>query len=61
MTNKTVWSNGKREVTGSWEYNWSSDSFTIWLDEVDETTGRKKCFRTSGDSPDWGDWKRIKD
>lgn len=56
--NKTVWSNGKREVTGTWQYNWASDSFTIFLDEKDETTGQEKVFKVYGDSPEWGNWVR---
>lgn len=60
MAHVVTWTDGKRKVTGYWQYNWSSDSFTIQLDEKDETTGLSKCFKVYGEKPEWGNWKRIK-
>jgi len=54
---KATWKNGKRKVSGSWEYNWASDTFTISLDSFDRVTGRQRCFTVHGDEPEWGNWK----
>ena len=56
-----TWVNGKRTVTGTWSYNWSSDTFTIWLDQRDRTTGQRKVVRTTNDTPEWGNWKLVRD
>jgi len=61
MGNQSTWINGKRKVTGTWQYNWSSDSFTIFLDQRDRVTGEYKVVFTTNDTPEWGNWKRIKD
>ena len=59
MIKKAKWGNGKRIVEGHWQYNWSSDTFTIWLDQKDRTTGQDKIFTTHNDTPEWGNWKLI--
>ena len=57
MSKKVTWKNGKRKVTGTWEYNWASDSFTIRLDSIDRITGKRKTIVVTGDKPEWGNWK----
>lgn len=52
-----IWVNGKKTVTGKWCYNWGSDTFTIRLNSKDSITGESKCFRVTGDTPEWGNWK----
>jgi hypothetical protein len=56
--NAATWTDGKKVVTGHWQYNWASDSFTIFLDSTDRITGRKRVIRTTGDTPEWGRFKR---
>jgi hypothetical protein len=55
---EAVWTNGKRRVTGRWEYLWQSDRFRIELDQRDSTTGQPKRFTVTGESPEWGNWRR---
>jgi hypothetical protein len=57
MFKKASWTNGKKELTGSWRYNWSADSFTISLDSRDRITGEYRSFIVNGDKPEWGNWK----
>ena len=54
---KAAWTNGKRRVTGYWQYHWASDRFVITLDTRDRITGRPKVVIASGDAPEWGNWK----
>lgn len=61
MITGATWINGKRKVTGRWRYNWASDSFTIWLDSRDRITGEHRVIVTHNDTPEWGNWKRIKE
>lgn len=49
-----MWYNGKRYIKGHWHYNWASDSFSVFLDK-----GRCGGFTTTGDSPEWGNWKKV--
>lgn len=56
-----VWRNGNQTVTGEWCYNWAADNFTIWLDSVDEITGRRREITTSLDTPEWGKWKLVRE
>ncbi len=53
---RAVWKNGKKTLTGSWCYNRASDSFSIMLDSIDRTTGKKRCIEVTGDTPEWGNW-----
>ena len=55
-----IWKNGKKEVMGRWHYDWARDRFVIHLDSKDRITGRNRQIEVSGDSPEWGNWKRIK-
>lgn len=53
------WSNGKRTLSGWWEYNWQSDSFLIILEKTRGHSERR--FRTYNDSPEWGKYKLKED
>ena len=57
---KAKWTNGKRTVSGWWEYRWQSDRFFIILDQSDRTTGtRQKTLTTCNDTPEWGRFKLV--
>lgn len=55
-----VWTNGKRQVTGRWEWFWSAQRFVIWLDGTDRTTGGQRRIEVAGDHPEWGNWKLVR-
>jgi len=57
-SSRACWHNGKRVVRGSWNYNWSSDRFSISL--RDRAGTRNMDFTTCNDHPEWGDWKLIR-
>ncbi len=61
MYKKAAWKNGKRSVKGRWDYFDDSDEFIIILDTVDSITGRNKTLTVSGDTPEWGNWKLVRD
>ena len=56
---KAVWVNGKRRVYGWWKYIYTSDSFHIVLESKDRITGLKRTITTTGDVPEWDNWKRL--
>lgn len=56
-----TWTNGKRKLTGLWEYIWHSDSFLISLDSRDRITGEQRVFRVHGDTPEWGNWRLVRE
>lgn len=56
---RAIWVNGKKKVSGHWNYLWSADKFIIQLDSIDRTTKRPRVFTVTGDTPEWGNWKRI--
>ena len=56
---KATWKNGKKKVKGSWYYNWAGDFFVITLDSRDPITGQPRQFLVYGESPEWGNWKRV--
>lgn len=58
---KGKWKNGKRIITGLWEYVWSSDRFYVILDSKDRITGENKKVVVTGDTPEWGNWRLIRD
>jgi len=58
---KAKWINGKKTLTGQWSYNWASDSFYISLNSKDRITGENRSFRVTGDKPEWGNWKLVKE
>jgi len=58
---KATWVNGKKKVTGFWCYNWSADNFTIELDSKDRITGQQRVFRVYDDTPEWGNWKLVRE
>lgn len=55
---RATWTNGKRSVTGCWEWVWSAQRFVIVLDSRDRMTGEQRRIVTSNDTPEWGNWKR---
>lgn len=55
---EATWQNGARVVTGRWCYNWSADVFHIQLNSKDRVTGLRRSFTVTGDTPEWGNWKR---
>lgn len=54
-----MWYNGKRYIKGHWQYNWSSDSFSVVLDITDRITGMRRSFGVWNDTPEWGNWKKV--
>lgn len=54
---KGTWVNGKKTLTGRWEYIWHSNNFTIVLDSKDRITGVQRRLTVHGDTPEWGNWK----
>jgi len=59
---KARWTNGKRTVSGWWEYIWQSDRFFIIIDQRDRTTGAsQKTLTTHNDTPEWGNFKLVKE
>lgn len=59
---RATWTNGKKTLTGSYEYFWHSDSFVIRLDSTDRITGRKRVVHVYGDDlPEWGNWKLVRE
>jgi hypothetical protein len=48
-----TWSNGKDTKVGKWAYKYESDTFLIYLDSGER-------FAVGGDSPEFGNFKRIK-
>lgn len=50
----------KRKLTGEWKYV-GGNKFIIYLDKKDSDTGRYKVIEVYGDTPEWDDWKLIKD
>lgn len=58
---KATWTNGKRRVTGYWEYHRHSDRFLIILDSRDRLTGRQRRMEIATERPEWGNWKLVRD
>lgn len=58
---KAKWTDGKRIVTGEWEYRRSCDNFAIRLDSKDPITGRQRMFIVYDDVPEWGKFKLIQE
>ena len=63
MSRDAQWKNQKTGeiITGSWKYVWHLDRFFIWLDSTDPITNRRRELQCSGDHPEWGQWKLVKD
>lgn len=57
MFKRGTWVNGKKKVTGYWQYNRNADRFYIELDQIDSITGEHKNLTVYGDTPEWGNWK----
>jgi hypothetical protein len=57
---KASWTNGKRTITGTWEYINFSRQFHFVLDSRDPVTGLIREFWIKADSPEWGNWKLNK-
>jgi hypothetical protein len=56
------WTDGKRTITGRFEYYWPGDRFDIWLDSTDRITGKQRHISLVGeDSPQWGKWKIVRE
>jgi hypothetical protein len=56
---RATWQNGRRTMTGQWEYIWHADRFRIVLDQIDRVTGQNKVIVTAGsqrEKPEWGNW-----
>lgn len=58
MTREAIWEKGERTITGRWQYNWSADSFTIWVDVPDEIIGEEtRTYVVYGDDPEFNGWE----
>ena len=58
-----IWTNGKKRVSGVWEYSTIIDKYDIWLDIDDPHTGNRVHHIVEGYSetgPEWKGWKIIK-
>jgi hypothetical protein len=58
---KGSWRNGKRVITGWWNYHWASDAFVIILDQKDRITGDNKRILVKGETPEWGNWSFVRE
>lgn len=58
---RATWRNGKRVISGSWIYSWASDTFAIFLDSRDRVTGMPRVLRVHGETPEWGNWKLVRE
>lgn len=56
-----VWTNGKRQLTGVWEYRWASDRFLVRLDSRDRIVGSPREMILAGEHPEWGNWKLLRE
>ena len=61
MNKPGKWTNGKRTITGWWDYYWPADRFDIRLNSKDRINGFARSFSTHGDKPEWGNWKLVPD
>lgn len=52
-----IWTNGKKTVSGFWEYYPPSDIFIIKLNTRERISGLPIKFTTSNDTPEWGKWE----
>ncbi len=58
---KATWKKGKKEITGTWWFNWSGDFFVIRLDKSKYTTEfRNLDFTVYDDHPVFAGWKLVK-
>lgn len=55
-----VWSNGKRKVTGCWEYSGILDKYDIWLDSTIGDRTHHIVDGASPNGPEWKGWKIVK-
>jgi len=57
-----IWTDGKRFITGSWNYIWHRDCFAISIDKrVSGLNIRNLDFSCSGETPEFGKWKLFTD
>lgn len=62
MAKEATWKNGRKRIKGRWYYNWAADRFFIQLDVKDRITSSSvKEFSVSGEHPEWGNWKLVKE
>lgn len=54
---RAVWINGKKRITGTYEWCWASQRYHVVLDSRDPITGLIRVLSLSGDAPEWGKWK----
>lgn len=53
-----VWRKGRKKITGSWSYNWATDSFYISLKPSRHTqTFLNHKFVVCDDEPEFSGWK----
>lgn len=60
---QAVWTNGKRKITGCWEYSGILDKYDIWLEATDPATGERLHHIVEGSSetgPEWNGGKIVK-
>ena len=54
-----VWRKGKPVRTGSWEYQWASNTFHVHLDKpvawADGTS--RRLVLLGHETPEWGQWR----
>lgn len=60
MAQQGKWVNKRRIVTGYWNYVWSADMFVIVLNSTDRLTGMQRVLHVHGDTPEWGNWKLVR-
>src|SRR5690348_16977929 len=60
FVNAAEWTNGKRRLSGRWEYVWHTDRFHIVLDRKDRITGFRRELLVAAEHPEWGRWKLVR-
>lgn len=64
-----AWTNGKKTITGCWEYSGVFDKFDIWLDSTGPDADNRLHVivdaksaddGSSARGPEWGPWKLVK-
>ncbi len=62
MRTDAVWTNGKSERKGAYEWIWHANTFRVWLDKPVGYGGekRKSLSLLGYETPEWGKWRLVK-
>lgn len=58
---RAAWTNGKRTITGHYEWIWSAQRFRIELDKGARVSAGRVIVTAGSqdDKPEWGQWRLI--